>query len=94
MNSKIFSAIEHIKSVASAPKITFGDAAMAFNTINKYFDEFNRSQKFRETEIKLSKRFHEFLEFFDREQGVIFASQFFLFCYIGSRLQTSSKPYL
>ena len=38
MNSKIFSAIEHIKSVASAPKITFGDAAMAFNTINKYFD--------------------------------------------------------
>ena len=81
MNSEIFSAIEHIKSVASAPKITFGDAAVVFNTINKYFSEFNRSQEFRETEIKLSKRFHEFLEFFDREQGVIFASQFFLFCY-------------
>lgn len=81
MNSEIFSAIERIHGVVSAPKITFGDAVFVFDTINKYFGDYERSQEFRGADIKLSKRFHEFLEFFGREQGVIFTSQFFLFCY-------------
>ena len=81
MNSEIFSAIERIHGVVSAPKITFGDAVFVFDTINKYFGDYERSQEFRGVDIKLSKRFREFLEFFGREQGVIFTSQFFLFCY-------------
>ena len=81
MNSEIFSAIERIQRVTSAPKITSGDAEIVSDIINKYFVEFKRSQKFRGAEITLSARFHELLEFFDREQGVIFTSQFFLFCY-------------
>ena len=81
MNPEIFSAIEHIRRVASAPRITSGDVAVVFETINKYFGDFKRSQKFRGTDIMLSTRFREFLEFFGPEQGVIFTSQFFLFCY-------------
>ena len=44
MNPEIFSAIEHIRRVASAPRITSGDVAVVFETINKYFGDFKRSQ--------------------------------------------------
>ena len=81
MTSRISDAVKQIERCATTPIITHDDAKIVFNIVNQYFGEFERSQKFRGAEVAISPRFYELLEFFNREQGVFFASQFFLFCY-------------
>lgn len=81
MSYDIYQTVKRFQRIALSPKITFDDARFVFNGLNKYFGEFERSQKFRGTEIELSIRFNEFLDFFNKEQGVYFTTHFFLFCY-------------
>ena len=81
MNTEIACAVKYIHSCALSPTVTKHDAEVIFDIVNRYFGEFERSQSFRGAEIAILPRFRELLKFFNREQGVLFASKFFLFCY-------------
>ena len=72
MNSEIFSAIERIHGVVSAPKITFGDAVFVFETINKYFGDYERSQEFRAQILSYPSGFVNFWNFLGESKGDIY----------------------
>ena len=57
------------------------DALFVCQTIGRYFGEFQRNQIFKQAELAVSPRFKELLEFFNRNDGATFATQYFLFAY-------------
>ena len=57
------------------------DALFVNMTLRRYFLEFQRSQIFKEAEEAVSRRFKELLEFFDKNDGANFATEYFLFAY-------------
>lgn len=81
MDAEINTAVKRLKRIAGAPKITFEDTKVLFDTLNQYFDEFERSRKFRGLENRLCGRFSEFLVYLNRDPGTYFADLFFQFCY-------------
>ena len=81
MTNEIDIAVRYMHDCAKVPMITETHAKNVFKIIRQYLSEFQRSQKFRGLEIKLSPRFRELLSFFGKEEGVTFTSQFYLFCY-------------
>ena len=89
MNSKIFSAIEHIKSVASA-KNYLGDAAMAFNTINKYFGNLIEARNLGKPRLSYLSGFMNFWSL--TESKGLYYSQFFLFATHWLKITNKFKP--
>ncbi len=61
--------------------ITSEHAKITLEIINRYFTIHQRNQAFQKVENLISMRFGEILSHFDLNNGTIFASSFFLFCY-------------
>ena len=67
--------------IASSGDCNRPNAEFVFHSINRYFSEFKRDQCFREADLALSPKFGQILQQFGNEEGVLFASQYFLFAY-------------
>ena len=90
MDAEINTAVKRLKRIAGAPKITFEDTKILFDTLNQYFDEFERSRKFRGLENRLCGRFSEFLVYLNRDPGTYFADLFSILLHLDPRLQNDS----
>lgn len=81
MDEKIKKSVDFLNQLALVPKIDLDHVKIVAEMLNNYFGVYNRSQSFRGAETAISKRFGDMLNLLDREQGLIFTGQFFLFCY-------------
>ena len=73
--------IEELIRIARSEECNREKAEFVFHSVNRYFGEFKRNQCFREADLALSAKFGRMLDHFDCEEGVVFASQYFLFAY-------------
>ena len=73
--------VEELIRIARSEECNRENAQFVFHSINRYFGEFKRNQCFREADLALSPKFGRMLEHFGSEEGVAFASQYFLFAY-------------
>ena len=79
-----YSVMEDIKTLTNISKqssISTENAQETAHIINRYFGEHKRDQAFRQIEGVISVRFKELLEQFDFNNGVIFSTSYYLFCY-------------
>ena len=72
---------EELIRIARSADCNRKKAEFVFHSINRYFGEFKRNQCFREADLALSPKFEQLLKYFGNEEGVVFASQYFLFAY-------------
>ena len=72
---------DELLRISKVNACTKEDALFVKKTVDRYFAEFQRSQKFKIAEIAVSPRFKELLEFFNKNDGAVFATQYFLFAY-------------
>ena len=73
--------VEELIRIARSEECNWENAQFVFHSINRYFGEFKRNQCFREADLALSPKFGRMLKHFGSEEGVLFASQYFLFAY-------------
>jgi glycosyltransferase involved in cell wall biosynthesis len=81
MNDEISAAIDIMQRYATVPRIFPEHSQTVANIVDRYFGDFQRNQNFRNVERCISPRFNDLLSHFDHENGVSFATQYFLFCY-------------
>ena len=72
---------EELIKIARSEDCTREKAEFVRQSINSYFGEFKRNQCFREADLALSPKFGQMLKHFSNEEGVDFASHYFLFSY-------------
>ena len=72
---------EELIKIARSEDCNRQQAEFVMRSINSYFGEFKRNQCFREADLALSPKFGQMLKHFSNEEGVDFASHYFLFSY-------------
>jgi len=77
----VIEALEEMKSILAMKAIGHEQAKKLQSIVRCFFKEFNRNVAFRGTETLFLARYKDILRFFDHNQGVIFATEAFLFCY-------------
>lgn len=78
----VIEALEEMKSILAMREIGHEQAKKLQLIVQRFFREFNRNVAFRGMETLLLKRYKDILRLFDHNQGVTFANEAFLFCYI------------
>ena len=79
-----YSVKEDLKSltdITSQSNISSANAQEIYDITERYFNVHDRDQSFLKIKAILSERFGEILEHFDFSNGVLFSTNYFLFCY-------------
>ena len=73
--------LKNLTDIASQDSISLANSQEILNIIKRYFRGHNRNQSFMKIKSILSGRFGDILENFNFNDGTIFSTEYFLFCF-------------
>ncbi|MEK9569795.1 MAG: hypothetical protein VW124_12370 [Paracoccaceae bacterium] len=81
LDTRISQALLKLTDCSKEPSLNLDHVSKISTILDQYFGDFGRSREFRGVEELLAPRIAEILQLLGPEQGLAFATKYFLFCY-------------